>query len=48
MFDVSGQSSTLSGSVLSIDQPVEFANVYIIENGKGTVTNAEGYFEISS
>lgn len=46
--EVSAQSYTLSGSVLSIDKPVEFANVYIIENGKGTVTNAEGYFEIAS
>ena len=40
--EVSAQSSTLSGSVLSMNKPVEFANVYIIENGKGTVTNAQG------
>lgn len=46
--EVSAQSSTLSGSVLSMDKPVEFANVYIIENDKGTVTNAQGYFEITS
>ena len=46
--EVSAQSSTLSGSVLSIDKPVEFANVYIIETNKGTVTNAEVYFEIAS
>lgn len=40
------QLTTLSGIVSSKEEPIEFANIFIIETEKGGVSNKNGFFEI--
>ena len=44
------QAQNIKGIVIdsSSQVPLEFVNVYDVKSGKGTITNSEGYFELSS
>jgi outer membrane receptor for ferrienterochelin and colicins len=41
------QLVTISGNVSSKEEPIEFANLFIKENERGTVSDENGFFEIN-
>ncbi len=41
-----GQTASLTGSVTHQNQPVEFANIQVLQTSIGTTTNAEGRFTL--
>lgn len=42
------QTASLSGSVTHQNQPVEFANIQVLQTSIGTTTNAEGQFTLAN
>ncbi|MBO6794427.1 MAG: carboxypeptidase-like regulatory domain-containing protein [Balneolaceae bacterium] len=43
---VFAQLTTISGTVTGNSEPIEFANIYLVEAERGAITNADGRFII--
>ncbi|MCB0666807.1 MAG: TonB-dependent receptor [Saprospiraceae bacterium] len=43
---IAGQTGILSGSVVEGDQPLGFANIYLVNSDLGAFTDTSGFFEI--
>lgn len=45
---ITGQTGMITGSVVDGDQPLGFANIYLVNSDLGTFTDTSGFFEIRS